>query len=327
MTPLRFEAEHAADWHELDQALARAERSSRRRRGDAPGFDAARLAALYRASCEHLALARARSYPVAMVDRLEALTQRAHQVIYRRHESSLARVGQLFLIDFPTRVRAYRWHVLVATLVFALPMLAVGLLSYFDPGFILSIHDASQVDRFEAMYADGATRLGQPRGADTDWSMFGYYIMNNVGIAFQCFASGLFAGVGSLFYLALNGLYAGSVAGYLSWRGHGTNFFSFVVTHGAFELTAIVLSGAAGLALGHALLAPGRRTRLQALLHAARDAVVIVYGVAAMLVVAAVLEAFWSSSRWVEPSVKFAVGALCWAGVLAYLGWQGRPRR
>jgi len=116
------------------------------------------------------------------------------------------------------------------------------------------------------------------------------------------------------------------VAGYLTARGHGENFYSFVVTHGAFELTAIVLAGAAGLRLGHALLAPGRRTRLEALKHAAGDAIVVVYGVIGMLVLAAAIEAFWSSARWVLPWVKYTVGALCWALVAAYLGWQGKPR-
>ena len=91
--------------------------------------------------------------------------------------------------------------------------------------------------------------------------MFGFYIRHNVGIAFQCFAAGLFAGVGSLFFLAYNGALIGAVAGYLTERGLAATFFSFVVTHSAFELTAIVLSGAAGLRLGTRLLAPGRQTR------------------------------------------------------------------
>jgi uncharacterized membrane protein SpoIIM required for sporulation len=152
-------------------------------------------------------------------------------------------------------------------------------------------------------------------------------VRNNIGIAFQCFASGLFLGVGSLFYLAANGVFAGSLAGYLVWRGLGTSFFSFVVTHAAFELTAIVLAGAAGLMLGRALLAPGRQSRRAALAAAARKAVVIVYGVTAMLLVAALIEAFWSGAVWIEPRAKYAVGAACWIGVLAYLALMGRPRR
>ncbi len=154
--------------------------------------------------------------------------------------------------------------------------------------------------------------------------MFGFYIRNNVGIAFQCFASGLAAGLGSIFFLVYNGAMFGAVAGYLTERGLGDTFYSFVVTHGAFELTAIVLSGAAGLKLGHSLLAPGRRTRRQSLVHAARECVVIVYGVTAMLVVAAAVEAFWSSAAWVPNAVKYGVAAVCWLGVFAYLALQGR---
>jgi uncharacterized membrane protein SpoIIM required for sporulation len=176
------------------------------------------------------------------------------------------------------------------------------------------------------MYGDADGPMGR-RTAATDWEMFGHYIRNNIGIAFQCFAGGLFFGIGSLFVVALNGALAGSVAGYLTWRGHGENFYSFVITHGAFELTGIVLAGAAGLALGHALLVPGRRSRLASLQLAARRAIVIVYGMTAMFVVAAALEAFWSSARWVPVHVKLIVGASCWVGVIAYFLFQGRPGR
>jgi uncharacterized membrane protein SpoIIM required for sporulation len=101
-------------------------------------------------------------------------------------------------------------------------------------------------------------------------------------------------------------------------------FYSFVATHSAFELTAIVLSGAAGLRIGHALLAPGRLTRRQALVDATRESAVILYGVVAMLLVAAGVEAFWSSARWLAPSVKYSVAAACWLAVLAYFMRQGR---
>jgi hypothetical protein len=58
--------------------------------------------------------------------------------------------------------------------------------------------------------------------------------------------------------------------------------------------------------------------------HAARECVVIVYGVMAMLIVAAAVEAFWSSAAWIPDPVKYGVAAVCWIGVLAYLSLQGR---
>jgi uncharacterized membrane protein SpoIIM required for sporulation len=322
MTPLQFEARHAAVWNELEAALAP---SAKQRRG-ARAPDRARVAALYRAACEHLAIAESRSYPVWLIDRLGVLTARGHQLVYAQDDFGIDKLRRLFGVDFPAAVRAHRLHVLAALVVFAAPLFIVGVMSYLDPGFILSIHDASVVDGYEKMYGDADGPIGR-RTAATDWAMFGHYIRNNIGIAFQCFAGGLFFGIGSLFVVAVNGALGGSVAGYLTWRGHGENFYSFVITHGAFELTGIVLAGAAGLALGHALLVPGRRSRLAALQLAARRAIVIVYGMTAMFVVAAALEAFWSSARWVPVHVKFVVGAACWVGVIAYFLFQGRPGR
>ena len=321
MTPLQFEAKHGALWQELEAALA----ATSRKRGVAPA-DRARIAALYRTACEHLAIAETRSYPVWLIDRLASLTARGHQLIYRQGDFGVDTLRRLFLIDFPSAVRAHRLQVLIALAVFAGPLVVVGMLSYFDPGLVLSVHDAGMVEQYERMYGGDDGPIGR-NSAESDWEMFGLYIRNNIGIAFQCFAGGLFFGVGSLFFLAVNGVLAGSTAGYLTWRGFGENFYSFVITHGAFELTAIVLAGAAGLILGHALLVPGRQSRLGALELAARRAIVIVYGMTAMLVVAAALEAFWSAARWIPAPVKVGVGTACWIAVIAYFVFQGRPRR
>jgi uncharacterized membrane protein SpoIIM required for sporulation len=162
------------------------------------------------------------------------------------------------------------------------------------------------------------------RTAHTDWAMFGFYIRHNIGIAFQCFAGGLFFSVGSLFYLAYNGIMGGAIGGYLTQRGLSSTFYSFIVTHAAFELTAIVLSGAAGLRIGHSLLAPGRSTRLQSLIDASREAIVIIYGAAGMLLIAAAIEAFWSSAPWIPPVMKYGVAAVCWIAVISYFTLQGR---
>ena len=331
MTPLQFDTAYRPTWDSLEAALDRLEGAPRRRKtptGAAPPdpIPASQVAALYRATCEHLALARSREYPSHLVTHLEAITQRAHQVVYRHRDGSAARLVRAFLVELPQAVRAHRLYMWTACLVFGLPLVVVGWLCYADPGFILSLQDANTVRQFDAMYGPSDSPIGRIRSAGSDWNAFGYYIMNNIGIAFRCFAGGVFLGVGSLFFLAYNGAVIGAVAGYLTMRGYTENFYSFVVTHGAFELTAIVISGAAGLAIGHALVAPKRLRRVQALKQAAAGAVPLVYCATAMLVIAAALEAFWSSSRWVAPSVKYSVGACCWLLVLFYLGWQGRPR-
>jgi uncharacterized membrane protein SpoIIM required for sporulation len=76
--------------------------------------------------------------------------------------------------------------------------------------------------------------------------------------------------------------------------------------------------------VGHALLAPGRLTRLQSLVRAAQDSVVLLYGLTALLFVAAGVEAFWSSATWLPPAAKYSVAAVCWIAVLGYFTFQGR---
>jgi uncharacterized membrane protein SpoIIM required for sporulation len=112
----------------------------------------------------------------------------------------------------------------LATLVFVVPLLVLGVMTYVDPGFVLSMHDVNMVRTYDRMYGNGPEPIGRERGADTDWVMFGYYIMNNISIAFRCFAGGVFLGIGSLFFVAYNGALAGTLAGYLTARGHGENF-------------------------------------------------------------------------------------------------------
>ena len=327
MTPLRFEQLYESEWLELEiflDTVGQVRGGPATLRQGVAGPSSAQAAALYRRACEHLALARARAYPAYIVARLERLTARAHQHIYYRREFGLARLGRLAAVDFPRAVRDHKWYLATAAAVFVLPTLVLGLLVYWRPELILSIVSPETAASFESMYSPNAESLGRAREASTDWMMFGYYIRNNIGVAFQCFAGGLFAGLGTLFFLAYNGALGGAVAGYLTERGLSSTFYSFVATHSAFELTAIVIAGAAGLRLGHSLLAPGRLTRQASLVAASRDAVVLLYGVIALLLLAAAVEAFWSSSKWLSAGTKYIVAACCWTVVLGYLTLQGR---
>jgi uncharacterized membrane protein SpoIIM required for sporulation len=319
LSPLQFEARYAPGWARLEAQIELLEAGN-------PVADAGRVASGYRAACEQLALARERGYPLHVAERLDALTARAHRLIYRPPPAGRAALARLVRETFPRQLRA-RWRfLLAATLVFALPLLAVGLATWHDPSFALTLMDARQLADFDTMYGDFADSIGRTRDADTDWVMFGYYVRNNISVAFQCFATGLLLGLGSLFFLAYNGALIGAVAGYLTAQGLGHNFWPFVATHSSFELTAIVIAGAAGLMLGQALLAPGRLSRGHALRRAAAEAAVLIGGAVVLLLVAAAVEAFWSSAKWLPLPLKLGVAALCWAGVLLYLARSGRAR-
>ena len=325
MTPLSFEQLYEDEWRELEAMLDQVLRLKSAR--ESPPVPGAELAALYRRACEHLALARARSYPSYLIARLDRITGEAHQVIYYRREFGFDLIRRLISHDFPAAVRSHRSYVLAATLIFLVPTIIVGVLVYRRPELILSVVSAETAASFQEMYSPAADSIGRTREASTDWMMFGFYVRNNIGVAFQCFAGGLFAGLGTPFFLAYNGAYSGALAGYLTEHGLSSTFYGFIVTHSAFELTAIVLAGAAGLRIGHVFVAPGRLTRLQALVFSARESIVLLYGVTGMLLVAAAIEAFWSSAGWIPPTIKYGVASLCWAAVFGYFLFQGRRVR
>lgn len=323
MKQSRFESRHRAEWERFSATLALLEKG----RSPAPE-DATSFPADYRRLCQHLALARARGYSSHSVDHLQQLARRGHQQLYRHRGALGSRLLGFVLAGFPRLVREEWRYVLAASLLFYLSLLGMGALVLVFPELVYSLLSSTQVAQMEAMYDPAAKRLGEfgTRSSGDDWVMFGYYVMNNIGIAFQTFAGGLLFGCGTLFYLLYNGLVIGAVAGHLTGIGYHEPFWSFVIGHGAFELTAITLAGAAGLRLGAALLAPGRLTRSEALHLAAGRAIRLVAGVIMMLLIAAFIEAYWSSMTFTTPSVKYAVGTVLWLAVCFYFTLSGRNR-
>jgi uncharacterized membrane protein SpoIIM required for sporulation len=315
-----FENRHQADWQAFAEQLDALER------GTTDLQQCLGFAAAYRRLCQQLALAQARAYSNHLTEQLQQLVLRGHQQFYRHHSPLGAQLIGFLLAGFPRLVRAEWRCVLVASLMFFGSLLGMGALVYLFPELIYSLVDPAQVASMEQMYDPDARRLGRfgERQSGDDWLMFGFYIMNNIGIAFQTFASGLLFGLGSLFFLLFNGLMIGAVAGHLTQIGYGETFWSFVIGHGAFELTAIALAGGAGLKLGWALLAPGRRSRSEALRLAAGRSVRLIGGVIVLLLLAAFVEAYWSSMTFAEPTAKYAVGAILWLLVLSYLLLAGR---
>jgi uncharacterized membrane protein SpoIIM required for sporulation len=287
----------------------------------------AEFARLYRRLCHYHALARERHYSSYLVDKLGDLVIRGHQQLYRRKQPLVHVFLKFIAADFPRLVRSEQAYVWVATALLYLPGLFLFLATLWQPDLVYTMMSPEQVSEFESMYAPGNRVLGEARDSETNWQMFGFYISNNIGVAFRTFATGLIWGLGSIFFLVFNSLIFGAVAGHLVNVGYSQTFFTFVVGHGSFELTAIALAGAAGLKLGYHLLQPGNQTRLEALKHAGKVAIRLVYGVIVMLVIAAFIEAFWSSSNLLPPAVKYSVGGLLWAVVILYFTLGGRAFR
>lgn len=315
-----FEQRHQDSWLSFGERLDALENS--RGKSDAgQGFTED-----YRRICQHLALAQERGYSSHLVEPLEQLAMRGHQQLYRHRSQFTAQLLSFVLAEFPRLVRAEWKLVALASALFFGSLIIMGLLVYGYPDLIYSVVSPAQVNEMETLYDPAARRIGQAaeRASSTDWLMFGYYIMHNIGIAFQTFASGLLFGLGSLFFLLFNGLMIGAVAGHLTGVGFSETFWPFVVGHGAFELTGIALAGAAGLKLGWALLAPGPLSRSEALRLAAQTSIRMIGGVIGFLLIAAFIEAYWSAMTWPGATAKYAVGAALWTLVIAYLTLAGR---
>jgi uncharacterized membrane protein SpoIIM required for sporulation len=319
-----FQRHHQAEWAALDLWLmARGRPQHNQRQLDQEGLISdLEFPPLYRRICQHLALSERRGYSALLIERLLDLAHRGHLVLYRPPPPRMHRIVSFFAADFPRLVRAQWRAMTVAAVLFFLPLLLmIGLLQW-RPELAHSLFDIQQLAEIESMYdpADSDNRLGRKSG--TDMMMFGYYIWNNVSIGFRTFASGLLFCVGAIFVLITNGIMIGGVAGHLTAIGYGEPFWRFVVGHSAPELLAIVIAGGAGLQIGFALIAPGRRTRGRALVEAGIIGAKLVLGVFAMLVFAAFIEAFWSSIGWMPNVIKFSVGGLMWLTILLWL-WRG----
>jgi uncharacterized membrane protein SpoIIM required for sporulation len=231
----------------------------------------------------------------------------------------LAALGGFLVWSFPRTLREHARFLAVASALFVVPLVLALWATLVHPDFARQVLPHEQLEASAQMYADDLA--GRASGQDA--SMAGFYVQNNVGIAFRCFATGILFGLGSVFFLVYNGIVIGTVIGWVIVQGHGHNILTFVCGHAPFELTAICIAGGAGLQMGYALVRTGGRTRLGSLRAQAAAVGTIVGGAAVMLMVAAGIEGFWSPSAVPAP-VKWVVAAVLSLAVAAYLALAGR---
>ena len=317
MNEIEFAARHEEEWKALAQGVdSRAAGDSRE------------VPRLFRRAVAELAVARDRQYRTSLLDRLHSLVIKAHFAVHGARAGSrrgaIAALWHFFVNDFPVEARRQRRYLVTAAVLFFGPFLGLIAALQWFPDFVYYLVSPDTVASFEEMYDPASGKIGVPRGVDTDVAMFGFYIANNVRIDLQCLAGGILFGLGTIAALVGNGTFLGSVAGHLTHIGFGGTFWGFVSGHSAPELLGIVLSGASGLMIGHALVAPGRLPRLAALRERGREATTLLYGAALFTTGAAVIEAFWSSSTLIPLQAKILFGAFVAVVTLGLLVFGGR---
>lgn len=284
---------------------------------------------LYRLICQHYSLAKQRHYSPQLVSQLHELVTLGHRELYQRQGNIWSRMFQFYAYTFPVRFREHIKLFWLSLAFFAIPFVLMGVLCFQHSDLLYTIMDGGQVHNMQDMYNPDNDMIGRDssRKSDSDVMMFGFYVYNNVGIDFRIYAMGLFAGIGTLLSVLYNGLVIGGVAGHLTGMGYGETFWSFVAGHSSFELTAAVISGAAGLRLAQALFMPGNFSRGDAFKIAGKQSIEILIGAATMTFIAAFIEAFWSSSSIIPNMVKYGMATFLWVLVISYLMFAGRSRQ
>jgi uncharacterized membrane protein SpoIIM required for sporulation len=314
-------AQREATWRELDKLLLRLDARPMRR---ASTGDVLRLGELYRAACTDLMLAEAHDLPRDTITYLHGLVGRAHNAVYRAKGFRFTDWGSSLFGTVPRRLRtdpALR----LAALAFWGCFLLFAMLAAGRPGFTEKVLPPAFVEQMDHMYEEPIDAARKDGAQRNDTVMAGFYIQHNTSIGLQCFAWGLFFGLGSLYELASNGMILGTVFGHMAVSPYATNFFTFVTAHGPFELTAIVFSGAAGLRLGWGLIDTRGQTRIDSLRREAANALPIMGAAVVLFVLAAFLEGFVSASS-LPYAYKSGIAIASALLLAVYVGFGGRSR-
>jgi uncharacterized membrane protein SpoIIM required for sporulation len=304
-------------WKRLERVFAKLENEGPKNFGQA---DIEELIGLYRGASSDLARARSEGLGDDLEEYLNELIAKGHKQFYPPEPPRWRDAMRFFKRDFPRTVRTKSVFVFAAAALFIIPLCLSAWSVVVNPNSAFLLAPPEVLESLRDAYAEGH-HGGRAEGVDS--TMTGYYISNNIGVAFRCFATGVFGGLGTIFFLVVNGILSGAVGAYVCQAGFAESFLSFVVGHSAFELTAIVLSGSVGLNMGALLVNPGQLNRLSALRIQGPSMITVMLGAAAMLLIAALIEGFWSPSG-APPVLKYAIGAILWLLVISYLALAGQ---
>lgn len=300
-----------ANWRELESLCSRLERFW------GPRPQAAmltRLSSLYRAACADLALADAYQLPPGTIQYLHRLVGRAHNQLYRSRLFQFAAWTRELFVEVPKRLYRDPYLRLAFVLFWGVFFLSM-LLAHVTPGFAEGIVGEEYLN---TMVENHSRRQDGQGGLPA-----GFYIFNNIGIGLRCFAYGLLFGIGGIYVTVANAAILGAVFGHMLSAPCREKFFEFVTAHGPFELTAIVLSAAAGLRLGFSLVNTHGLSRGASLHLAGKDSMPIMGAAIVMFALAAIIESSVSPSQ-LPYAVKVGVAIVSMAMLLFYFLVLGR---
>lgn len=292
-------------WQRLETLIKLADRrglSSLRR------DDLKDLGKLYRSTAGDLARIRTLGADRELEVYLNELVARGHSMVYAPPVSGWTRIRDYFTTGYSGLIVQNWGPVLAAIAVFVLSGVFGYVMSLLAPEVTDAIFPKVIGEQVYQRFQD-KTWFNDPLSARPMISSA--IFTNNARVAILAFALGITLGVGTVFMLATNGLMLGAVAARFAAAGHGIDFWATVLPHGVIELTAICLAGGAGLLMASGFLLPGDYRRTDSLVRASRDAARILLGVLLLLLIAGLIEGFYSTA----PSSN--------AGRLIFAGFTG----
>lgn len=317
MREKRFVAVRKPNWDRLEATLARLDR---RGLGALTAADVDAFALAYRAVTSDLAMADSRAYDPAIIGYLNRLTARAHAYVYLgTSESGWSQARRFFTHTFPRELRRSWRPIATCVAITAISAIIAYTSVSANPINAYTFLNAQQIPVITKSLHDSNF------GFDRDFApaMSAQIITNNIRVAAIAFAGGITGGLLTVWIILSNGFMIGGLGALFARARFGLDFWATIAPHGIIELSAIQIAGGAGLLMAGGLLAPGRARRVDALVRNARRAATLALGTAGLLVVAGLIEGFFSPQRF-PAAIRIAAGSLTALGLCFYVLFAGR---
>jgi len=295
------------EWARLDE-LSRARRLS--------GAEVDELVTRYRAASADLADAKTSAGRSVQSDHISTMLARARLRLTGAPENVLKQIPRFFALQLPAALYRVRWTTLVIAAAFIAVMTVVAAWVSQDPALVASLGDEAQLEyyaeeQFTQYYSENPAAVF----AGTVWT-------NNAWIAAQCVLFGV-TGVWPVMVLVQNAVGVGTAAAIMTAFDRLDVFVLYILPHGLLELTCIFVAGAAGLHIFWAWVAPGRRTRGEALAQEGRSLATVAIGLILALGLSGLVEGFVTGQPWPWP-LKIGIGAAALGVFLVYMLVIGR---
>ena len=303
-----FVSVHQPQWDRLAHLTGRQRRLT--------GVEVEELVTLYQRVGTHLAALRAGGADPVTVGRLSGLIADARGAVTGAQAPVWRDISRYFLVSFPAALYASRRWWLTIGLLFYLVVAWMAWRIIVHPELLASVGTPAEIQQL--VDKDFASYYSQNPARDFALQVW----TNNATIAAAMLTVGVLV-VPTMLVLWRNALNLGVVAGVMIGYHRADVFFGLITPHGLLELTAVFVASAAGLRLGWSWIAPGPRTRMQALAQTGRATVGMAIGLAVILLISGLIEALVTPSP-LPTAVRVGVGVLAEAGFFVYVWTLGR---